>query len=160
MSQTKVVHDTFTLERVLSAPPSRVFEALSKPDIKARWFAGPPSWTEKERTLDFRVGGRERVSGVHGGGMMSVFDAVYLDIVPDQRVVYVYEMTVNGRKISASLATFQLFAEGNKTRIVLTEQGSYFHDPEMQTYAPQGQNASRIEGTKLLMDQLGALFAS
>jgi uncharacterized protein YndB with AHSA1/START domain len=160
MTQPPLVHDSFTLERTLSAPPARVFEALSNPEIKAKWFAGPPSWKQHERTLDFRVGGRERVSGEHAGKMTSVFDALYLDIVPGERIVYVYEMTVNGRKISTSLATFQLFAEGTKTRLVLTEQGAYFADPDMQTYAPKGQNASRLEGTKGLMDKLVALFAA
>jgi uncharacterized protein YndB with AHSA1/START domain len=159
MSQPNVVHDTFTIERTLSAPPARVFEALSSPEIKARWFQGPPSsWTEKERSLDFRVGGRERVSGVHSSSIASVFDALYLDIVPGERVVYVYEMTVNGRKISASLATFQLFAEGKKTRLVLTEQGAYFADPELERYAPNGAVAARLDGTQALMDQLAALF--
>jgi uncharacterized protein YndB with AHSA1/START domain len=160
MSQPRIEHDTFTIERTLSAPPERVFEALSNPEIKARWFAGPPGWKQHARTFDFRVGGREHLSGEHAGSMTSVFDAVYLDIVPGERLVYVYEMTINGRKISASLATFQLFAEGGKTRLVLTEQGAYFADPEMQNYAPKGQNASRLEGTKGLMDKLAALFAS
>ena len=37
----KIVHDSFVIERTLSASPERVFEALSKPEIKAKWFAGP-----------------------------------------------------------------------------------------------------------------------
>jgi hypothetical protein len=49
---------------------------------------------------------------------------------------------------------------GNKTRLVLTEQGAYFHDPDLAKYAPQGQAVSRREGTEGLMNQLAALFAS
>jgi uncharacterized protein YndB with AHSA1/START domain len=159
MSPTPVVHDTFTLKRTVSAPPPRVFEALANPEIKAKWFAGGPSWSQKKRSMDFRVGGREEVSGVHANGITSLFEALYLDIVPAARIVYVYEMTVGGRKISSSLATFQLFAEGNgKTRVVLTEQGAYFDDPDMKEYAPNGQAASRLEGTKALMDQLARLL--
>lgn len=158
MSRETVVHDTFTLERLLDASPERVFSALAEADVKAKWFAGPPSWTEHERSHDFRVGGRERLSGTHAGGMTSVFDATYFDIVPNERVVYVYEMTVNGRKISTSLATFEIVAQGNKTLLRLTEQGAYFDDPEMAKYAPQGQAASRREGTVGLMDKLAAAF--
>jgi uncharacterized protein YndB with AHSA1/START domain len=151
----KVIHDTFTLERTLDASPERVFEALAKPEVKARWFAGPPGWQEHERTHDFRVGGTERLRGTHAGGMTSVFDARYLDIVPNERVVYVYEMTVDGRKISTSLATFELVDDGGKTRLVLTEQGAYFEDGGM---APKGPAAMRREGTEWLLDQLAALF--
>src|SRR4051812_7441479 len=159
MKQEPTVHDTFTIERTLDAPPARVFEALANPEIKAKWFAGPPSWQENERTCDFRVGGRERLSGTHAGGLTSVFDAQYFDIVPNERVVYVYEMTVNARKISTSLATFELSAVGGKTKLRLTEQGAYFADPDMKKYASEGQAASRLEGTKGLMDKIAALFA-
>jgi len=50
---------------------------------------------------------------------IGIFDAHYLDIVPHERVVYAYEMTVHGRKISASLATIQFFPEGDRTRLVV-----------------------------------------
>jgi uncharacterized protein YndB with AHSA1/START domain len=160
VTSTPVVHDTFTLERKLDAPAARVFEAFSKPEVKARWFVGPGKWAEGERVFDFKVGGHERVSGTHASGMTSIFDAVYLDIVPGERIVYVYEMTVNGRKISASLATLEFFAEGAKTRFVLTEQGAFFVDPDAQKYAPEGLAASRLHGTELLMDKIAQLFAA
>lgn len=162
LSVHPVVHDTFVIDRLLDASVDRVFDALSNVEAKARWFAGPASWRLVERRLDFRVGGRERLSGAFDQGaavQTSVFDATYLDIVPNQRIVYVYEMTVNGRKISTSLATFELRGEGGKTRLVLTEQGAYFHDPDMAAYAPQGQHQSRLEGTRWLMEKLAALFA-
>jgi uncharacterized protein YndB with AHSA1/START domain len=160
MTTQTTTHDTFTIERTFDAPPDRVFEALANPEQKARWFVGPASWKLVERKHDFRVGGHERVSGIHEGGMASVFDAHYHDIVPNQRVVYAYEMTVNGRRISVSLATFELVAIGARTKVVLTEQGAFFHDPDLATYAPQGAAASRLEGTNGLMDRFAALFAT
>jgi uncharacterized protein YndB with AHSA1/START domain len=148
---SRVTFDTFIVERTLDATPNRVFEALSKPEVKAKWFVGPPSWKPGERRMDFRVGGKEHVSGTHAGGMTSIFDAVYLDIVPNERVVYVYEMTVNGAKVSTSLATFEIVPDGAKTKLVLTEQGAYFGE---------GQAAPRLEGTQDLMDRLAAVFRS
>ncbi len=158
MKPIPVIHDTFTVERLLGAPPARVFEAFADLQVKARWFSGPPGWTQVERSLDFRVGGRERLNGRFENGTSSIFDAYYLDIVPHERVVYAYEMMVNGRKISASLATIQLFPEGGRTRLVLTEQGAYFNDPDMASYAPDGQARSRLMGTNALMDRLAATF--
>jgi uncharacterized protein YndB with AHSA1/START domain len=159
MSKKTVTHDTFTLERTVNASPDRVFEALANPEKKAKWFVGPTDWKKGERRMDFKVGGREHVSGEHAGGVTSVFDAIYLDIVPSQRVVYVYEMTVNGRKISASLATFELVAEGAKTKIVLTEQGAYYEDPDIRKYTDKTPHESRLHGTQSLMDQLAAQLA-
>jgi len=146
-----IKHDTFTIERTLDASPERVFEALSKPEVKARWFVGPSEWTENDRRMDFRVGGTEHLSGTHAGGMTSVFDATYYDIVPNERVVYVYEMTVNGRKISTSLATFRIERAGTKTKLMLVEQGAYFDDH------PQAGNEARREGTEFLINQLVAV---
>jgi uncharacterized protein YndB with AHSA1/START domain len=143
---TQITHDTFTIERTLDASPERVYEALSKPEIKAKWFVGPKAWKQNERALDFRVGGAERVSGTHEGGMTSIFDARYLDIVPNERVVYVYEMTVNGKKISTSLATFEIERAGAKTRLVLTEQGAYFDGGEEAV-------RMRVEGTRDLIER-------
>src|ERR1700722_15683447 len=99
MTAPATTHDTFTIERTFDASPDRVFEALANPEQKARWFVGPASWKLLERKSDFRVGGHERVSGKHAADMTSIFDAYYLDIVPNQRVVYAYEMTLNGRKV-------------------------------------------------------------
>jgi len=147
-----ITHDTFTIERTLDATPERVFEALSRPEIKARWFVGPKEWKQNgERRMDFRVGGTEHLSGTHEGGITSVFDATYYDIVPNERVVYVYEMTVNGRKISTSLATFRIEKMGAKTKLVLVEQGAYFDDH------PEAGNESRRRGTEFLIDQLVAV---
>jgi uncharacterized protein YndB with AHSA1/START domain len=152
-------HDTFTIERTFNASPDRVFEALANPEQKARWFSGPASWKLLERKHDFRVGGTERVSGLFESGMSSTFDAHFLDIVPNRRLVYSYEMSVNGRKISVSLATWEFVAVGAKTKVVLTEQGAYFPDPDLAKHAPEGPAASRLNGTKALLDRFEAVFA-
>lgn len=156
----RATHDTFTIERTFNAPPDRVFHALANADQKAKWFAGPAPWKLVERTFDFRVGGQERVSGIHQGGMSSIFEARYHDIVPNRRVVYSYEMIVNGVRISVSLATFELEAVGAKTKLVLTEQGVYFEDEDTAKYMPEGAATSRLRGTEGLMNQFQALFAS
>jgi hypothetical protein len=39
-------------------------------------------------------------------------------------------MTVSGKRISASLASVELFASGNGTRLVYTEQAQFFDGAE------------------------------
>ena len=103
-----VVHGAFHLERTYDATAADVFKALSEETAKSRWFFGPPGWRLIERVMDFRIGGRERVKGGFDGGVTTTFDAVYHDIIPRERIVYTYEMHLDDRKISVSLATLQI----------------------------------------------------
>lgn len=144
-------HDSFTLERRYAAAPARVYRALTDPRAKATWFVGPHGWDDHERHMDARVGGTERVVGRHASGMVSAFEAVYLDLVPNERVIFAYKMHIDGKLISCSLATWELHADGAGTRLVLTEHGTFLNG-----YVDGG---SRVEGTTLLLDALGAALA-
>jgi uncharacterized protein YndB with AHSA1/START domain len=144
-------HDTFTLERRYAASPARVYRALTDPRAKATWFVGPLGWEEHERQMEARVGGTERLVGRHPSGTVSAFDAVYLDLEPESRVIFAYKMHLDGRLISCSLATWELRADGTGTHLSLTEQGTFLNG-----YADGG---GREEGTNLLLDALGAALA-
>ena len=147
MTKRTATHGTFTLERVYDAAPARVFKAWAEPTTKARWFVGPSDWQLLERSIDFRVGGTERLSGRKGSGIVSTFDAVYHDIVPDQRIIYCYDMRLDEVHISASLATVQLAPTGAGTRLTFTEQAVF-----LDGYDDSG---SRERGTRILLEQLG-----
>jgi uncharacterized protein YndB with AHSA1/START domain len=144
-----VVHATFRLERTYGASVDRVFSALSDEKAKSRWFGGTPGqWELLERHMDFRVGGTERLKGRWEGGVTSTFDACYHDIVPRERIVYSYEMHLDDKKISVSLATMELEALGPKrTRLKVTEQGAF-----LDGYDDAGM---RERGTAMLLDRLG-----
>jgi len=142
-----VVHSTFRLERSFDASPERVFQAFSQLESKAKWFSGPEQWVAHEREFDFRVGGREVLSGGPKGATPHTFDARYFDIVPNQRIVYAYDMYVGERKLSVSLATIELRAQGKGTHLVMTEQGAYLDGVE--------DGSQREAGTKELLEKLG-----
>ncbi|MFO0729107.1 MAG: SRPBCC domain-containing protein [Myxococcota bacterium] len=144
----KLVHHTLTVERSYPVAAAKVYAAWADPKSKAKWFAGPEPWRELERNVDFRVGGEERVQGRFGAGPTTLFVAKYFEIIPDQRIVYAYEMFVDGRRISISLATIEILAEGDHTRMVVTEMGAYNDGQDAAT--------SREQGTNFLMDKLGA----
>jgi uncharacterized protein YndB with AHSA1/START domain len=141
-------HGTFVIERVLDFPPARVFFAWADPAAKARWFLGPDDWESTEHVLDFRVGGREHVSGVPPDAPVYSVDATYQDIVPDQRIVYTYDMHIKGARISVSLATIEFLPAGNGTRLKVTEQGVFLDGHDVP--------ADRERGTKELLDNLEA----
>jgi uncharacterized protein YndB with AHSA1/START domain len=80
-------HGTFTIARELPHAPERVFAAWSDPKAKAAWFSGPSGqWKPLAREMDFRVGGRERAQGRWTSGVVTDFQAYYLDIVPVRRM--------------------------------------------------------------------------
>ncbi len=101
-----------------------------------------------EREIDARPGGRERVSGRWTSGIVSTFDAVYFDVVPNRRLVYAYEMRLDDRKISVSLATLEIQPVDRGVRLTVTEQGAFLDGYE--------DGGARERGTGLLLDRLGA----
>jgi uncharacterized protein YndB with AHSA1/START domain len=96
--------------------------------------------------MDVRVGGRERLRGRWQGGVVSDFDAVYHDVIANERLVYSYVMHLNDKKISVSLATLELRAQGAKTTLAVTEQGAF-----LDGYDDAG---SREQGTAQLLEAL------
>jgi uncharacterized protein YndB with AHSA1/START domain len=120
-----VTNATFTIERRLKAPPSRVFEAFSTLEAKSAWFKGPPDIETLDRDFEFWVGGRERFHARWADGRVTDFQAVYHDIVENERIILVYDMFHNAEKLSVSLMTIEFRPEGDGTRLIHTEQGSY-----------------------------------
>ena len=125
MTERSVTHSTFVIERSYDASPGRVFAAWSDPEAKARWFGPPDEDGSGEYELDFRVGGRELNRGAGPNGQAFTYEARYQDIVPDQRIVYAYDMHLDDTRISVSLGTVELAPEGDGTRLTYTEQGAF-----------------------------------
>ena len=140
MNERHVTHATFTIERTYDASPARVFAAWADPAAKRRWFAGPGEAGTSEHQLDFQVGGRESNRGRPPGGPIYTFEARYQDIVPDQRIVYTYDMYLDKTRISVSLATVEFEAMDNGIRLIVTEQGAYLDGHDKPQYREQGTN--------------------
>jgi uncharacterized protein YndB with AHSA1/START domain len=149
MPDRSVNHATFVVERTYDASPQRVFAAWADPEAKARWF-GNPDQGVAEYELDFQVGGREFNRGTVEGQEYT-YEARYRDIVPDERIVYAYDMHSGERRISVSLGTVHLEPQGDGTRLTYTEQGAYLDGLD----TPE----QRESGTGALFDALGEYLA-
>ena len=152
MSNRSITHGSFTLERRYKTTPARLYRALSDPQTKQKWFNPPETWGKDEHSMDFRIGGIETSVGGPPGGAVHKFRAVYQDIVPNERIIYSYDMELDDVRISVSLATFEIKPDGDHTILTMSEHGAYldgFGDG----------NAIRKEGTMGLLDQLGAYLA-
>lgn len=153
MTNRSVTHASFTLERRYKATPARVYKALSDERTKQKWFNPPEAWGKDEHALDFRIGGVETSVGGPIGGPVHKFKAIYQDIVPNERIVYSYDMMLDDVRISVSVASFELTADGDHTVLKLTEMGAY-----LDGFGADG-NDLRRDGTSGLLDQLGAHLA-
>jgi uncharacterized protein YndB with AHSA1/START domain len=142
------VPSTFTIERTYEATRAQVYRALTDPEAKAQWFGAGGAFKPLERMMEVRNGGRELFKARWDSGMVTTFEAHYHDVVPEERLVYAYSMYLDERKISVSLATFELKPAGSGTRLVLTEQGVF-----LDGYDDAG---SREHGSGWLLDALGS----
>ena len=142
MSNRSATHSTFVIERNYDASPARVFAAWADVNAKGQWF-GPGG--EQEHRLDFREGGREHFQAVVKGAVYS-YDALYEDIVQDERIVYTYKMHRDGVRMSVSVTTVELLADGDGTHLRYTEQGVFLDGED----TPE----AREHGTRELLDKL------
>lgn len=117
-------NDTWTVERDYPHPPGKVFAAWADPAVKVRWF-DLSAHPDPDYASDFRVGGTETYRSPAGTSPRYTYDAEYRDIVAGERIVSTYEMAMDERRISVSLATVELTATPGGTRLVYTEQGAY-----------------------------------
>ena len=79
---------TVRFNRVLRAPPGRVYRAFLDADALAKWLP-PHGFTGRVHHLDARVGGSYRMSFTNfSSGTSHAFGGEYLELVPDERIVH------------------------------------------------------------------------
>jgi uncharacterized protein YndB with AHSA1/START domain len=146
MTARTAQHGTIRLERRYKAPPARVFAAWAEPKARAKWDV-PGRWVIAEQTFDFREGGRELKRFGPKDDPRLVADTLYLDIVPQRRIVFSYSMTSRGTPISVSLTTIEISADDRDTHLLLTEQIVFLDGNDTA--------ANREEGLESMLDKIG-----
>jgi uncharacterized protein YndB with AHSA1/START domain len=152
VTERSVNHTTFVIERTYPAQPARVFAAWASWEAKGVWMDDPDFKSDgSEGEFDFRVGGYERFGGLTPEGTTYRYDARYYDIVPDQRIVYAYEMYAGEDRMSVSLASVEIVPDGDGTKLTYTEQGAFLDGID----TPDGRQG----GTEWMLDNLGKYLA-
>ena len=126
-----VVHDTIVFERRFSVAPDKVYAAWSDAAQRARsHFPGDDGWELAEFDQDFRVGGHERSRFGPKGAPHLREEGRFLDIVPNERIVSAGTMHDNDLRISITLCTVELAADGDGTLLKLTDQSAFLDGRE------------------------------
>jgi uncharacterized protein YndB with AHSA1/START domain len=118
------------LERLIPAPPERVFEYWTEPDLLLKWF-GPEGFDIPEHELDIRPGGRWRKVLRSPEGQLRTVSGVYNTIEPPRRLVFTWawddERGVRGHETEV---TVTLEPTPGGTRLKLVQQ--IFQSAEMR----------------------------
>jgi uncharacterized protein YndB with AHSA1/START domain len=74
------------VERTIPAAPQQVFRAWLEPELLRQWMT--PGFEVDRAEVDARVGGHFRIWHADGGTDRGGFDAEFLELVPDERIVW------------------------------------------------------------------------
>ncbi|CAL9378253.1 SRPBCC domain-containing protein [Streptomyces sp. enrichment culture] len=149
-------HGTFFVDKDFTVPRAEVFRGFAEPSLRRRWFRLPGPSGTAGHDLDFRVGGGESAGNVFVSGDTEerlAYRSRFLDIVPDTRIVYVYEAEADGVRRWISLVTVELTDDPAGCRLTWTEQYTWL--------VPTGdgeQDAAHLRGgTRLLLNGLSTV---
>lgn len=118
MSQTQPAPASdreLVLTRIIDAPREKVFRAWTDPETMKKWFA-PLPWTTPHIEVDLRPGGRSLVVMRDPDGNDYPNPGVYLEIVPNERLVFTDAFTEgwvpSGKPFMAATLTFEDTGDG------------------------------------------------
>jgi len=113
------------IERLIAAPPSRVYRAWLEPELLRRWLS--PGAMEVSRVeVDERVGGHFRIWQTQNGRDAGGFECRLIELVPDERIVlswgFVGPQRSKGPTFDSLLTITLQAAPGNTTILTLLHE--------------------------------------
>jgi uncharacterized protein YndB with AHSA1/START domain len=143
------------LTRLIAAPRAALWRAWTEPALLQRWFA-PAPYTVPLAELDVRPGGKSLVVMADPTGAQFPNRGIYLDVVPQERLVftdaYVDAWTPSEKPFMTVILTFS--DEPGGTRY--TARVRHWSVADRETHEKMGFH----EGWGLCADQLAALAAA
>lgn len=105
------------LTRLIPVPRAKLWRCWTEPDLLKQWFC-PKPWRVTVADLDVRPGGHSRITMQGPNGETSPGDGVYLEVVPNARLVFTDAYTAGWRPAEkpfmTGIVTFE--DEGGQTR--------------------------------------------
>lgn len=122
---TALVAPSLTLKRRLKASPEAAYAAWTDPEKLVKWF-GPDAGPVKQADLDVRVGGHYAVLFFTEDGEEHHVSGEYLDVVPNERLVFTWAWRSTPERVSQVTVTIKPDGDGS----LLTLHHEKFFDEE------------------------------
>lgn len=111
---------TLRMVRRFEAPPERVFDAWTQPELAAKWlFTGPESEAHST-TFDLRVGGPWEIVDRRGGTDYRAIGA-FVEIDRPRRLVFTFGMPQFSEGFTT--VTVEIEADGDGAVMTMTQEG-------------------------------------
>jgi uncharacterized protein YndB with AHSA1/START domain len=148
-AQREAAHE-LVLTRLLDAPPETLFRCWTEAALLERWFA-PKPWTVASAELDIRPGGASRIVMRSPDGQEFPSGGVYLEVVPNRRLVFTDAFTAGWvpaeKPFFTAVVTFE--REDGRTRYTARARHWTAEDKErherMGFHAGWNQCAAQLE---------------
>jgi uncharacterized protein YndB with AHSA1/START domain len=140
------------LRRLLHAPRTLVWEAMTRPEHVAHWY-GPRSTRMISCEMDLRVGGQYRFVMRGGDGREHAFSGEYREITPPERMVQTWRW--EGAPDARSVETMRLVDLGDRTMVEVEVEHTSRSNLEM--HLKHGMEAGANETYQRLDETLVAM---
>jgi uncharacterized protein YndB with AHSA1/START domain len=107
-------------QRVLDAPPERIFFLMTEPAELAKWW-GPHGFTTPEIEIDLNVGGSYRYTMEPPDGEAFHLSGEFLEIDPPGRLVYTFRWEEPDPADRETVVVLSLDAVGEATEVSLSQ---------------------------------------
>lgn len=142
------------LTRLIDAPRESLYRAWTEPALLKQWFA-PMPWTTSHAELDVRPGGAATVTMRSPDGNDMPCPGVYLEVVPNQRLVFTDAYTSAWQPSQKPFMTVILTFEDEGGRTRYTARVRHWTVADREAHEKMGFHA----GWAQCADQLTALVA-
>lgn len=108
------------ISREFDAPRSRVWDAVTRPELLRKWLFGPPGWEMVECSGEPRVGGSFRWAWRNEDGAEMGMGGEYREVRAPERMVRTETFEGCPVQSGEQVATLELKELGQRTRLVIT----------------------------------------
>jgi uncharacterized protein YndB with AHSA1/START domain len=142
------------LSRLIDAPPHKVYRAWTEPELLKQWFA-PAPFTTPVAELDVRPGGANLIVMRSADGTEFPNRGVYLDVVPNERLVFTDAYTEAWQPSAKPFMTVIITFADEAGRTRYTARVRHWRAEDRETR----ENMGLHQGWGQCADQLAALVA-
>ena len=137
------------LERVLPAPPGRVYALNTEPELLARWW-GPNKFSVLSVEVDARVGGRYRIEMQPPEGDSFFLSGEYRTVEPGTRLAYTFRWESPDPDDRETVVVLSFEALDEESTVLTIDQGDF---------ATEARRSLHVQGWSESIDHLEELIA-